>query len=283
MRCSATAGSAQPWTRPRGRVAARPAVPPDASRASGPRADLQNGDRRRRGTHRQPSGSAGRTGSRRARSPGAGRHARESHAAAARHGLGERCSIRADRVGHARTAEHVRRPVPPRRSRRHTSPRCGRTARPTTARSWETSSRPCLPRAAGRRAARRISAWTMTSSAVVGSSASSRVGRRRERHGDHDPLAHPAAELVRIGAGAAPRRRGCRPAPSSRSARPGARARPMPSWDGSPARSPRRPRSTGLSAVIGSWKIIAMRAPRSALHLRSSRPRSPRPRTRSAR
>ena len=38
----------------------------------------------------------------------------------------------------------------------------------------------------------------VTSSAVVGSSAISTCGSQRQRHGDHDPLAHAARELVRI-------------------------------------------------------------------------------------
>ena len=44
----------------------------------------------------------------------------------------------------------------------------------------------------------RIWSWIVTSSAVVGSSASSSVGCAGERDGDHRPLAHAAGELVRI-------------------------------------------------------------------------------------
>ena len=44
----------------------------------------------------------------------------------------------------------------------------------------------------------RICAWTVTSSAVVGSSAISSDGIAGERHGDHRALAHAARELVRI-------------------------------------------------------------------------------------
>ena len=42
-----------------------------------------------------------------------------------------------------------------------------------------------------------IWACTVTSSAVVGSSAISTAGIERDRHGDHDPLPHAAGELVR--------------------------------------------------------------------------------------
>ena len=38
----------------------------------------------------------------------------------------------------------------------------------------------------------------VTSSAVVGSSATSSLGWQSQRHGDHDPLLHAAAELMRI-------------------------------------------------------------------------------------
>ena len=44
----------------------------------------------------------------------------------------------------------------------------------------------------------RICACTVTSSAVVGSSAMSSSGPHDERHGDGDPLAHPARQLVRV-------------------------------------------------------------------------------------
>ena len=41
-------------------------------------------------------------------------------------------------------------------------------------------------------------AWVVTSRAVVGSSAISILGIAGQAHGDHDSLAHTAAELVRI-------------------------------------------------------------------------------------
>ena len=48
-----------------------------------------------------------------------------------------------------------------------------------------------------------ICAWTVTSSAVVGSSAIMRLGSTGEHEGDHGPLPHAARELVRIVVGAA--------------------------------------------------------------------------------
>ena len=58
------------------------------------------------------------------------------------------------------------------------------TAMPRFARSASSSSRIC--------------ACTVTSSAVVGSSAMSSSGSRGERDGDHHALAHAAAQLVRV-------------------------------------------------------------------------------------
>ncbi len=51
----------------------------------------------------------------------------------------------------------------------------------------------------------RISRWTSTSRAVVGSSMTMSCGSQRERHGDHDALAHAARQLVRVSGGAARR------------------------------------------------------------------------------
>ena len=107
----------------------------------------------------------------------------------------------------------------------------------------------------------------VTSSAVVGSSATSSAGPVQQRDGDRDALAHAARELVRIGvepllgggdadAQRAPRR---------------ARSRAALSDTRSCARiasiicvSMRR---TGFSVVIGSWKIMARRRPRKRAQL----------------
>ena len=89
------------------------------------------------------------------------------------------------------------------------------------------------------------------------------IGLDQERHGDHHALAHAARELVRIG-GEPQRRIGDADARERRDRAPLAR-RPaaIPGWR-------RRSTSTrcvptvksGFSAVIGSWKIIAIRVPR---------------------
>ena len=76
---------------------------------------------------------------------------------------------------------------------------------------------------AGRRSRSRICAWTVTSSAVVGSSAISRRRAVGDRHRDHDALAHAAGELVRIGVEPPLRDRRCRRGGTARAPR---RARP---------------------------------------------------------
>ena len=67
----------------------------------------------------------------------------------------------------------------------------------TTARSCETRMRPIPSSSRSCRMSTRISYWTVTSSAVVGSSRTSSGGLQREGRGDHHPLAHAARELVR--------------------------------------------------------------------------------------
>ena len=102
----------------------------------------------------------------------------------------------------------------------------------------------------------------------------------RERHRDHRALALAARQLVRIRVDASLRigNAGARAAARSRGRAP--RACPGPRAARAPRRSGCPPCTAGSSAVIGSWKIIAMSRPRSAAHLaaRSSRAR-PRPRT----
>ena len=130
--------------------------------------------------------------------------------------------------------------------------------------------RPCGARAAARRSRSRICAWMVTSSAVVGSSAISSLRAAGERHGDHHALAHAAGQLVRIVVDAALRRRECARAPAARSrarARPAARAR-LVRRSASTICSPTV--STGLSEVIGSWKIIAISLAAHLAHPRSA-------------
>ena len=108
-----------------------------------------------------------------------------------------------------------------------------------------------------------ICAWTVTSSAVVGSSAMSSSRVERERHRDHRPLSHPARELVRIVVDS--RLLGLRDAdPVEKLDRAPPRRRPCS------YRSCARIASTicqptgsaGWRLESGSWKISAISAPR---------------------
>ena len=88
------------------------------------------------------------------------------------------------------------------------------------------------------------------------------VGLAGERRRDHRPLPHAAAKLERIGVHQALPGSACRRAPASRSRGPrasslrpaGAAASPPSTWSPTVC--------TGLSEVIGSWKIIAISLPR---------------------
>ena len=107
-------------------------------------------------------------------------------------------------------------------------------------------------------------------------------GAAGERHRDDRALPHPAGELVRVGVHPRGRRRGCR---RPRAAGPPARAPPS----GRPVRAPgsaRRSASrrvyTGVSAVIGSWKTIAISRPRTARISLSGRVSRSRPRKRTS-
>ena len=72
---------------------------------------------------------------------------------------------------------------------------------------------------AGAAAACRIWSWIVTSSAVVGSSASSSFGSAASAMRDHRALPHAAGEFVRVTRRDAAARRECRPGPAVRSAR----------------------------------------------------------------
>jgi hypothetical protein len=111
------------------------------------------------------------------------------------------------------------------------------------------------------------STWArmVTSSAVVGSSAISRLRPAGERDGDHDALAHAAGELVRIVAKPRPGARGCRRGaaapPPGRGSRGGA-------WragrHGAQRLGDLLPMvSAGFSAVSASCMVSAMSRPRS--------------------
>ena len=97
-----------------------------------------------------------------------------------------------------RAREQRRRPTPPRRPGPRTSPTTRSQRSATTPRSWVTKITAMPVRACSVRSRSRICACTVTSSAVVGSSAMSSRGSHDERHRDHRPLAHAARELVRV-------------------------------------------------------------------------------------
>ena len=124
----------------------------------------------------------------------------------------------------------------------------------------------------------RIWAWIVTSRAVVGSSAISRSGVAGQGHGDHHPLAHAAAQLMRdIRATVAPAR-GSPPVRASRRPGPGPPWRDSLWWSriASTIWSPTV--KTGLREVIGSWKIMEIWSPR-ILRIRSAAaPEGPAPR-----
>ena len=149
-----------------------------------------------------------------------------------------------DGVGVARAAGTRSGPARPRPAARRRARRCGpRSGRPRRGRASRGRSS-CRARRAACASSSRICACTVTSRAVVGSSATTRDGLAGDGHGDHHPLAQPAGELVGIGTAAVAGRRG----PRRRRAvgRPRRPSRP-------PRRPGDRPRMVGLSEVIGSW------------------------------
>ena len=89
----------------------------------------------------------------------------------------------------------------------------------------------------------------------------------RERQGDHHPLPHAAGELVRILGGPALGLRDLHQLQHLHRALASPSARPS-FWCSCTHSAICRPTlSTGLSEVIGSWKIIEMRSPRMRAHL----------------
>ena len=116
------------------------------------------------------------------------------------------------------------------------------------------------------RSARTMRAWMVTSSAVVGSSATISRGPARKGHGDQHALAHAARELMRIAL------EQCRAAIAQMHARRAwqARARAargaslMPRSRADARRTARPMVSTGLSADSGSCGTKAMSRPSSA-------------------
>jgi len=122
----------------------------------------------------------------------------------------------------------------------------------------------------------RICAWMVTSSAVVGLVGDQQLGIAGERDGDHDALAHAAGELVRIVVDAFVRRRNAG-ALQQRDRLLARRALREAAMAHQHLDDLLADRVDGLSEVIGSWKIIAMRSPRRSRTGRSPRSRSGRP------
>ena len=99
--------------------------------------------------------------------------------------------------------------------------------------------------------------------------------RRRagERHGDHHALAHAAGQLVRILVDALSRARECGRAPACRWRRARAALARQPAVAQQRLADLVADGEAGLSEVIGSWKIIAMRLPRRSCICRSGQAR----------
>ena len=93
----------------------------------------------------------------------------------------------------------------------------------------------------------------------------------RERHRDHHALAHAAGQLVRVVVARAGRPRGCRRARASRPRAPRASFARRPRWSRTASAICSPTVKTGLSEVIGSWKIIEISLPRILSISRSSR------------
>ncbi len=131
----------------------------------------------------------------------------------------------------------------------------------TTPRSWVTRITPALVSARRSRIRSRIWAWIVTSSAVVGSSAISTLGLQDRARAIITRWRMPP-ENSNGYESARSRARGMPTRSSSSIARSRAcsSGRPSCSWICSTIWRPTR--CTGFSDVIGSWKIIAISAPR---------------------
>ena len=205
----------------------------------------------RRGTRLSRAGSAARSGSPAGRRPAAAAcPAIDGRYRVLRLGVRQRAQQR-DRVRMARLGQQ-------RARRRPSSTICPPYITATrshisaiTPRSWLTRIM-LIPKSRCSSSSRlRIWSWMITSSAVVGSSARRILGLRRERHGDQHALPHAAAELVRVVAHAARRRRdadalhqGPTRVPPVARAHAGRALRPPP-------RSGRRPASPGSARSSG--------------------------------
>jgi hypothetical protein len=135
--------------------------------------------------------------------------------------------------------------------------------RATTPRSWVISSSAMPCSACNCASSSRICAWIVTSSAVVGSSATSTSGSTASAAAIITRCLRPPESWN----GYSPRRRAASGTPtfsSSAIARACAGAPRRPVWRSRTSVICRPTVRTGLSAVAGSWKIIATRRPRTA-------------------
>ncbi len=203
----------QPDDRPPDRRLARPGLADEPDDLAGP--DRQGRRRRRRGTPapgpasgtrwrrrggRRPGRARRRLGGRRRARCAAGRSRdrRRTPWTRPRRGAGRRrssCCVYGSL--RARGTPGSTGPASTIRPRCITITRSARSA--TTPMSWVISRMPASMRSRRSRTSLRISACTVTSSAVVGSSAMSSVGSQRQRLGDHRPLPLAARQLVRVG------------------------------------------------------------------------------------
>ena len=244
---------------------------PDAGRRAGPprrrrsarlgRQAAPSTARGQRGCERAAA-RAGRAGpaGRRAARPGANRAAGSPIRGNA---AGQRAGVGVQRVGEdllGRCPSSTTRPAYITATRSQTSA--------STDRSWLIIISP-TPRSRTRSESRSSTcACTITSSAVVGSSATISCGSAGQRHRDHHPLLLAAGELVRVGAARAPGR--ARPARAARRPAPSTRAAGSLgscSRIGSAICAPTR--CTGLSECSAPWKTIEAPGP---AHARAARP-----------
>ena len=113
----------------------------------------------------------------------------------------------------------------------------------------------------------RICACTVTSSAVVGSSAISSAGVVDQAHRDHRALPHAAGELVRVVVHAPVRLRDARPGRASRWPAPGGLLGDVRGGPGRPRRSGCPPCSRGAAPTAGPGRSSRRRWPRSSPQL----------------
>ena len=113
------------------------------------------------------------------------------------------------------------------------------------------------------RSSRRICAWMVTSSARRWLVGDQNVRAACQRDGDHDALARAAGELVRVLVESVAAPRECGRGPASRQRGRGASRCAQPLVQYQRLRDlPGRRRMTGLSEVMGSWKMTEISLPR---------------------